>query len=139
MRRGIGEDATVLHLHDALAAARTFARRTGAVVCVSGAVDHVVDARGRWVRLSNGHPWMTRITGVGCSATAMIGAFAAVQPDAWRATASAMAVMGIVGEWAAERAQAAGGGVGRMQIEMLDVLQLLDESTFLGRLRMSLA
>ncbi len=57
---------------------------------------------------------MTRVTGVGCSATAMIGAFAAVQPDAWRATAAAMAYLGVVGEWAAERVQAAGGGVGRL-------------------------
>ncbi|RZS57098.1 hydroxyethylthiazole kinase [Sphaerotilus mobilis] len=120
---------------DAVAAARTFAARTGAVVCVSGAIDHVVDADGRWVRLANGHPWMTRITGVGCSATAMIGAFAAVQGDAWRATASAMAVMGVAGEWAAERAQAAGGGVGRMQGELLDALHLLDEATLLARLR----
>ncbi|MGY0194685.1 hydroxyethylthiazole kinase [Leptothrix sp. BB-4] len=132
--RGVDSSASS---DDAVTAARTFAARTGAVVCVSGEVDHVIDARGRWIRLRNGHPWMTRITGVGCSATAMIGAFAAVQPDAWRATASAMAVMGVVGEWAAERAQAAGGGVGRMQVELLDALHLLDESTFLSRLRLA--
>ena len=132
--RGVDSSASS---DDAVGAARTFAQRTGAVVCVSGAIDHVVDAGGRWVRLANGHPWMTRITGVGCSATAMIGAFAAVQPDAWRATASAMAVMGVAGEWAAERAQAAGGGVGRMQIELLDALHLMDEPTLTARLRLS--
>ncbi len=130
--RGVDSSASS---DDAVAAARTFAARTGAVVCVSGAIDHVIDAGGRWVRLANGHAWMTRITGVGCSATAMIGAFAAVQPDAWRATASAMAVMGVAGEWAAERAIAAGGGVGRMQTELLDALHLLDEATLLARLR----
>jgi hydroxyethylthiazole kinase len=105
-------------------------------VCVSGADDHVVDGQGRRVTLSNGHPWMTLITGVGCSASAMIGAFAAVQPDVWRATAAAMAYLGVVGEVAAEQAQQVGGGVGTMQIKLLDALQLLDRETFLSRLKL---
>ena len=121
---------------EAIEAARALARDTGGVVCVSGADDHVVDAHGRWVSLSNGHPWMTRVTGVGCSATAIVGAFAAVQPDAWRATTAAMAVLGVVGEMAAERVQAFGAGVGRLQIELLDGLQLLTEADFLSRLKM---
>ena len=121
---------------EAVEAARALARDTQGVVCVSGADDHVVDARGRWVSLSNGHPWMTRVTGVGCSATAIVGAFAAVQPDAWRATTAAMAVLGVVGEMATERVQAAGAGVGRLQIELLDGLQLLNEADFHARLKM---
>lgn len=120
----------------AVDAARALARDLQAVVCVSGADDHVVDASGRWLALSNGHPWMTRITGVGCSASALVGAFAAVQPDRWRATAAAMAVLGVVGELAAERTLAAGGGVGRLQIELLDGLQLLDHDSFVARLKL---
>jgi hydroxyethylthiazole kinase len=122
--------------NEALDAARALARDLVAVVCVSGADDHVVDPAGRWGTLSNGHAWMTRITGVGCSASALVGAFAAVQPDIWRATLAAMACLGVVGEVAAERAQAAGAGVGRMQGEMLDALQLLEEATFLARLKL---
>lgn len=122
---------------DAVEAARNLARATGAVVCVSGVDDHVIDAEGRWLSLSNGHPWMTKVTGVGCSATAMVGAFAALQPDAWRATAAAMAYLGVVGEWAAERVMAAGGGVGSYQIALLDGLQLLGADDFLSRLRLA--
>lgn len=122
--------------NDAVDAARELSSATNGVVCVSGADDHVIDAQGRWVTLSNGHPWMTKVTGVGCSATAMIGAFAAVQPDAWRATAAAMAYLGVVGEWAAERVAATGGGVGAYQIALLDGLQLLTADEFLGRLRL---
>ena len=131
--RGVDSGASS---NEALDAAQALARDLQAVVCVSGADDHVVDARGRWAVLSNGHPWMTRVTGVGCSASALVGAFAAVQPDAWRATVSAMAVLGVVGEMAAERVQAAGAGVGRLQIELLDGLQLLDEASFMARLKM---
>lgn len=121
---------------DAVRAAQALARDRGAVVCVSGADDHVVDGRGRWLTLSNGHPWMTRVTGVGCSASALVGAFCAVQPDAWRATAAAMAVLGVVGERAAEQVQAAGGGVGSLQAALLDGLQLLGRDEFLARLKL---
>jgi len=131
--RGVDSAASTA---DASAAAEVLARQLGAVVCVSGADDLIVDAAGRRAVLSNGHPWMTRVTGVGCSASALVGAFAAVQPDPWRATVAAMAVLGVVGELAVERVQAAGAGVGRLQIELLDGLQLLDEASFTGRLRM---
>jgi hydroxyethylthiazole kinase len=131
--RGVDSAASTADASDAAAA---LARQLGAVVCVSGADDLIVDAAGRRAVLSNGHPWMTRVTGVGCSASALVGAFAAVQPDPWRATVAAMAVLGVVGELAVERVQAAGAGVGRLQIELLDGLQLLDEASFTGRLRM---
>jgi len=121
---------------DAVEAALVLARKLGAVVCISGADDHVVDASARRATLSNGHPWMTRITGVGCSASALVGAFAAVQPDPWRATVAAMACLGVVGELAVERTQAARAGVGRLQTELLDGLQLLDRASFVSRLRM---
>lgn len=121
---------------DAVDAARRLALRTGGVVCVSGAVDHVVDAHGRHASLANGHPWMTRVTGVGCSASALVGAFAAVQPDPWRATLAAMAVLGVVGECAVERCEAADAGVGRLQQELLDGLHRLDERSFLDRVRL---
>lgn len=124
---------------DALGAARELVQRTRGTVCVSGVTDHVLDVQGRWSRLSNGHAWMTRITGIGCSATALVGAFCAVQPDAWRATTSAMALLGIAGEIAAERAQAAGQGVGSMQALLLDALQLLEHDEFTRRLRLEVA
>ncbi len=131
--RGVDSAAST---NDAADAATALAGQLGAVVCVSGAEDLIVDAAGRRAVLANGHPWMTRVTGVGCSASALVGAFAAVQPDPWRATVAAMAVLGVVGELAVERVQAAGAGVGRLQIELLDGLQQLDEASFISRLRM---
>lgn len=131
--RGVDSGAAVA---DALGAARDLAGRSGGVVCVSGPVDHVLDAGGRNASLANGHEWMTRITGVGCSATALVGAFCAVQPDTWRATVSAMAYLGVAGEVATQAVQAQGQGVGSLQTALLDQLQLLDEATFLSRLKL---
>jgi hydroxyethylthiazole kinase len=134
--RGVDSSAAA---GDALGAAQALVARTGGVVCVSGETDHILDARHRWARLSNGHPWMTRVTGVGCSATALVGAFCAVQPDAWRATTAAMAFLGVAGEVAAEKTQARGLGVGSMAVQLLDELQLLDQATFESRLKLELA
>ena len=131
--RGVDSSASA---NDAVSVARALAKRTGGVICVSGEIDHVLDANGRWARLKNGHSWMTKITGVGCSATALIGAFCVVQPDAWRATASAMTLMALAGEIAAEQATVRRQGVGSMQALMLDALQLLDQTTFEQRLIM---
>lgn len=124
---------------DAVDAARALAARSGAAVCVSGATDHVLDAAGRHARLDNGDPWMTRITGAGCSATALVGAFCGVQPDAWRATVAAMALLGVAGEVAGEQARAAGRGVGTLAVLLLDALQLMTRDTFCDRLRLALA
>ena len=121
----------------ALDAAKMLARKIGGVVCVSGATDIITNKDGKTVFLQNGHPWMTKITGTGCSATAMIGAFAAVQPDYWRATVSAMAYLGVVGEVATETVMKQNEGVGSLQIKILDGLQLMTE--FLTRLKMSIS
>jgi hydroxyethylthiazole kinase len=134
--RGVDSSAGA---NDALGAARALVQRTRGVVCVSGQTDHILDAKRRWARLSNGHAWMTKITGVGCSATALIGAFCAVQPDAWRATVAAMALLGVAGEVAAEKVMARACGVGSMQMALLDELQLLDEATFEQRLKLEVA
>lgn len=134
--RGVDSSAGT---HDALGAAQALVQRTQGVVCVSGQTDHVLDVKQRWARLSNGHEWMTKITGVGCSATALIGAFCAVQPDAWRATVAAMALLGVAGEVAAAKVIARGCGVGSMQIALLDELQLLDQNTFEQHLKLELA
>ena len=134
--RGVDSSAGA---HDAVGAAQALVARTRGVVCVSGPTDHILDGQRRWARLSNGHEWMTRITGVGCSATALVGAFCAVQPDAWRATVAAMALLGVAGEVAAEKVLALGGGVGSLQAALLDELQLLDAQTFEQRLKMDVS
>lgn len=134
--RGVDSSAAA---SDALVAARSLVASTGSTVCVSGEIDHIVDAVGRLARLSNGHVWMTKITGVGCSATALVGAFCAVQPDAWRATTSAMAFLGVAGEIAAEKTQARGLGVGSMAVSLLDELQLMEQTTFEARLKLEVA
>lgn len=118
----------------ALGAAQALSHRNDCVVCVSGPEDHVLAPDGRHAVLRNGHPLMTRVTGVGCSASALVGAFAAVQPDTWRACASAMAYWGVVGQIAAER-MTPDTGTGRYSTTLLDVASTLTQAELVATLR----
>ncbi len=102
-------------------AALLLARRYSCAVVVSGAVDLLVDGK-RTFLVRNGHPLMPKVTGLGCTATALVGAFCAVNGDSLVAARHAMTVMGICGELAA--AQAAGPG--SMQVHFIDALYNLD-------------
>jgi hydroxyethylthiazole kinase len=115
---------------EALEAARGLAARLSAVISVSGAVDLVV-GEGATARIANGDPLMARVTGMGCAASALTGAFLAVNPSPLKAAAHTMAVMGIVGEMAAERS----AGPGSFQVNFLDVLNSLNESDIAQRLK----
>lgn len=119
---------------DALHSARALSEQHRCVVCVSGEDDYVLGPAGACAVLSNGHPWMTRVTGVGCSASALVAAFAAVQPDAWRACASAMGFLGVAGQLAARRVTTQGGGVGSYAVALLDAVDQLSEADFLATL-----
>jgi len=109
---------------DAVESARGLARQLGCVVAVTGAVDYVTDGA-RTLSVSNGHPLMTRVTALGCSATALVGAFAAVHADALVATAAALGTLGVAGEIAARDAD----GPGTFRWKLLDALYLLDEGS----------
>jgi hydroxyethylthiazole kinase len=102
---------------DAAATAKILAQELNTTLAITGPVDLVTDGR-RVVRISNGHPLMGYVTGTGCTATAAIGAFLAVDRDPVSATATALAFFGLAGEAAAEKASAPGS----FMIQLLDAL-----------------
>jgi hydroxyethylthiazole kinase len=112
------------------AAARIVAGLTGRAAVVSGEVDHVADAT-RSARIENGHPLMGAITGSGCMATALVGAFRAVEPDPFLAAAAASIAFGIAGEIAAERS----GGPGTFRAQLMDAVYALDGEAIRARTR----
>jgi hydroxyethylthiazole kinase len=103
---GKGPDSTA-GSDQAIAAAQELARRTGAVVAVSGVLDYVTDGA-QTLAVSGGHVLMTKVTGVGCALGATMAAFAAVLPDRLRAAVSASAVYGAAGTHAARQAHRPG-------------------------------
>jgi hydroxyethylthiazole kinase len=104
----------------ALDSAHQLNTELGSIVVVSGAEDYIVSAE-QVATVANGHPMMTKVTGMGCTATALIGAFAAVNTNYFRAAVHSMAVMGLAGELAARRSP----GPGSLQLNFLDALYQL--------------
>lgn len=102
--------------------ARQLAARLSSVVAVTGAQDVVSDGQETWL-VSNGHPWLARITGSGCMLSALIGACCGVTHDHLSAALAGVVAMGLAGEQAA--AAAAAFGLGSFRVALLDRLSQL--------------
>jgi hydroxyethylthiazole kinase len=114
----------------AVDAAKSLAKQSGAVVVISGPTDYITDGE-RIEEVKNGSVMMTRVTGLGCTATAMIGAFVAVNSNFFEAATHAMAIMGIAGELAAAKSE----GTGTMQLHFLDELYKMSGNQVLEYLK----
>ena len=122
---GAGAGGRGVDAADDLAAAEPHARalalRTGGIVAVSGPVDLVTDGR-ESVRISNGTPLLTKVTGGGCALGAVMAAFAAVDDDRFATTVAAITVYTV----AAQRAAARASGPGSFAVGFLDALAEID-------------
>ena len=116
----------------AIDVAKGLAKQQQSVIAVSGPTDHITDGE-RLVRLSNGHPWLTSITGGGCALGALMAAFAAVVPDAVVAAAAATATLTVAAESAAQHAR----GPGSFAVALLDELSLLQPADLADRVRIT--
>ena len=113
-----GNAAEMAALSFDLAAAEGLTRVT------TGKIDRIESAKAS-LAVAHGHPLMTRVTGVGCAAGALIAACCAVEADPAIAAAAALTAYGIAGEIAAERSR----GPGSFAVEFVDALAGIDEAT----------
>lgn len=97
-------------------AARALAQKFGSVVAVTGPVDFVTDGT-RSAQVAGGSDLMPKVTALGCSQTALMGAYAASGP-AFEAALATLAHFKVAGTQAAERAD----GPGSFQMHFLDAL-----------------
>lgn len=112
--RGVDAVHTV---EDAASIASVLAIELDTIIAITGPEDIVTDGI-RVAKILGGHPLMTRVTGTGCSATAIAGAFLAVDPDPFTAACSALAFFGLAGKKAGERSSAPGS----FMVALLDAL-----------------
>ena len=87
---------------DPVQIAKDLAQKLGTTVAISGAMDIVSDGN-RTLLVDNGHELMGKVSGTGCMASSVTGAFAAVSKDRVISTAAALAAFGLAGEKAALR------------------------------------
>jgi len=115
-------------------AAAELAAKHRTVVAVTGPSDRVTDGQ-RTAVIANGHPLLTKITGTGCIATAMIAMFLCVEPDPLRAAADALAFFGLAGEIAGRQAEAPGS----FWMRLLDALYTMTPAQLADGCRITLA
>ena len=85
-------------LDDSIRFVKNFAKESGSIVAVTGAIDLVSDGEKCYV-IRNGRPEMGQITGTGCQLSGMMTAFVAANPDnQLEAAAAAVCMMGLAGE-----------------------------------------
>ncbi|MEG0779208.1 MAG: hydroxyethylthiazole kinase [Oscillospiraceae bacterium] len=115
-------------LDSAIVFAKAFAKRTGAVIAITGAIDLVADSKTAYL-IRNGHPIMSRVTGTGCMLSAMTAAYLAANPDhVLEATAAAVCAMGLCGEIAQAR-MTEQDGTASFRTYLIDAISNLDGET----------
>lgn len=99
----VADRVTEDNLDGAVSFVKELARRIGAVIAVTGAIDIVADEE-RAFCIRNGRPEMSSITGTGCQLSALTAAFVTANPDqSLEAAAAAVCAMGLCGEVAYKR------------------------------------
>lgn len=107
---------------NALLAAKSLAKEYSCIVVVSGVTDIITNAE-ETIFIENGDLMMTKVTGLGCTASALTAAFCAVNTNNLEACANAMAVMGICGEIAVKHSN----GPASLQMNFIDKLYTLKQ------------
>ena len=110
-------------LEDAAQAAKNLAARLKCYVVASGIKDIISDGK-QIITVHNGSEMMSRVTGMGCMSSAMLGAFLSVE-NSLESAAACCIVMGICGEIAEEETCRIGAGIGTFHIKFLDAVSLL--------------
>ncbi|MFZ4861503.1 hydroxyethylthiazole kinase [Sphingobacterium sp. Mn56C] len=116
---------------EALTAAKILNKTYGSIVCISGEVDYIV-SHNTIVEVHNGHAMQTKVTGMGCTATAMIAAFLGTGNNYQQQAVAAVAILSLAGELAAGIAK----GPGTLQLHLYDVLYNLSKADIIDNLNL---
>ena len=94
----VADAVTEENLDSAVKFVKDFAKKSGAIVAITGAIDLVSDADTCYV-IRNGRPEMGKITGTGCQLSGLMTAYIVANPDnLLEAAAASVCVMGLAGE-----------------------------------------
>ena len=101
-------------------------KKYGCVVVISGATDIIIESDNKFYIEKQPVTFLTKVTGMGCAVTSLIGAFVAVNPNHFEASCHAMIVFGLASEYAMRKAQVPG----TFYTKLCDGLTLLKPSDF---------
>ena len=121
----VADAVTEANLDAATAFVKDFARKSRAIVAVTGAIDLVSDGERCYV-IRNGRAEMGKITGTGCQLSGMMTAFLVANPNnRLEAAAAAVCAMGLAGEIGWSR-MAEGDGNSTYRNRIIDAVYHMD-------------
>lgn len=124
----VADTVTKDNLDSAVEFVKNFAKKTNAVIAVTGAIDIVADSEKAYC-IFNGNPLMSKITGTGCQLSALTTAYITANPDnILEAAAAAVCTMGLCGEIAYNKLSKSDGN-STYRNYIIDAVYNLDEKT----------
>lgn len=124
----VADAVTEETLDQAVEFVKAFARTSGSIIAVTGAIDLVSDGEKCYV-IRNGRPEMGKITGTGCQLSGMMTAFIVANPgQELKAAAAAVCAMGLAGEIGYSRMQN-GDGNSTYRNRIIDAIYNMDGKT----------
>ena len=124
----VADAVTENTLDNAIAFVKAFAKTTGCIIAVTGAIDLVSDGDKCYV-IRNGRAEMSKITGTGCQLSAIMTAFLVANPgNELEAAAAAVCAMGLAGEIGWSNMQP-GDGNSTYRNRMIDAIYNMDGET----------
>ena len=122
-QRGVDSAKTERTDVDKAKIAQRLAQRERCIVVMTGEIDIVSDGK-RVFRVSSGHPWMAKITGMGCALGSAIAACISLKNDNMiLAVLAALAMFNVAGERAVNKPSVSGPGT--FQPAFLDALSII--------------
>ena len=132
------DSVTEDNLQESAAWLRSFSRRTGAVVMLTGAMDVITDGT-RTAVVRGGSAYLRRITGAGCMLTSLTGVYCGANPDILlEAAVTASEVMKHCGEQAEARVRKEMEGTASFRTRLIDAVSLLDAEEIASNARLHL-
>ncbi|WP_034451085.1 hydroxyethylthiazole kinase [Butyrivibrio sp. AE2032] len=124
----VADAVTEETLEQSVAFVKSFAKNTGSIVAVTGAIDLVSDSERCYV-IRNGRPEMGKITGTGCQLSGMMTAFIVANPgNELEAAAASVCAMGLAGEIGWSKMQP-GDGNSTYRNRIIDAIYNMDSDT----------
>lgn len=132
------DSVTEDNLQESAAWLRSFSRRTGAVVMLTGAMDVITDGT-RTAVVRGGSAYLRRITGAGCMLTSLTGVYCGANPDILlEAAVTASEVMKHCGETAEARVRKEMEGTASFRTRLIDAVSMLTGSDLAAKLRVQI-
>lgn len=103
--------------------AQALAKQLKCIIAITGKQDVISDGT-RTALVDNGHELLSKVTGTGCMATALVGTYCGSIADSYVGTVAGIVTMGLAGELA-EHALTTGDGIGMFKVRLFDAISNL--------------